>query len=51
MGIKANGGGKGYKEEMSDSIEVYTSCVKAAFFLLTTRGRLLWLYRSIYYMG
>jgi len=31
------------------SIKVkFASCVKAAFSLLTTRGRILWLYRSLY---
>jgi len=34
--------------DSSGCIEVYASCVKAAFSLLTTRGRLLWLYRSLY---
>jgi len=29
------------------SIDDYASCVKAAFSLLTTKGRLLWLYRSL----
>uniref|UniRef100_A0A8C3A547 Sortilin-related receptor n=1 Tax=Cyclopterus lumpus TaxID=8103 RepID=A0A8C3A547_CYCLU len=29
---------------------VYASCVKAALSLLTTRGRLLWLYRSLCFM-
>jgi len=33
--------------DSSGCIEVYASCVKAAFSLLTTRGRLLWLYRSL----
>jgi len=28
----------------------YASCVKAAFSLLTTRGRLLWLYRNMCFM-
>jgi len=35
--------------DFSGCIEVYTSCVKAALSLLTTRGRLLWLYRSLYH--
>uniref|UniRef100_A0A8C2ZT45 Bromo domain-containing protein n=1 Tax=Cyclopterus lumpus TaxID=8103 RepID=A0A8C2ZT45_CYCLU len=36
--------------KQSGCIEVYASCVKAAFSLLTTRGRLLWLYRSLCFM-
>uniref|UniRef100_A0A8C2ZT86 Solute carrier family 22 member 5 n=1 Tax=Cyclopterus lumpus TaxID=8103 RepID=A0A8C2ZT86_CYCLU len=36
--------------DSSGCIEVYVSCVKAAFSLLTTRGRLLWLYRSLCFM-
>jgi len=31
----------------SSCIEVYDSCVEAAFSLLATRGRLLWLHRSL----
>jgi len=31
-------------------IEISASCVEAAFSLLTTRGRLLWLYRSLCFM-
>jgi len=34
--------------DSSACIEVYVSCVKAAFSQLTTRGRLFWLYRSLY---
>jgi len=34
----------------SGCIEVYALCVKAAFSLLPTRGRLLWLYRSLCFM-
>jgi len=30
--------------------EVFTSCVEAAFSILTTRGRLLWLYSSLCFM-
>jgi len=37
--------------DSSGCIEVYASCLKAAFSLLTTRGRLLWLYRSICFMS
>jgi len=33
--------------DISGCIEVYASCVEAALSLLTTRGRLLWLYRSL----
>jgi len=36
--------------ETSGCIEVYASCVRAAFSLLTTRGRRLWLYRSLCFM-
>uniref|UniRef100_A0A8C2ZP32 Nothepsin n=1 Tax=Cyclopterus lumpus TaxID=8103 RepID=A0A8C2ZP32_CYCLU len=37
--------------DSSGCIEVYASCVKAAFSLLTTRGRLLWLYRSLCFIS
>jgi len=33
--------------DSSGCIEVYALCVKAVFSLLTTRGRRLWLYRSL----
>jgi len=36
--------------DSSGCIEVYASCVKAAFFLLTTKGWLLWLYSSLCFM-
>jgi len=35
---------------MMSSFSSLWSCVEAAFFLLTTRGRLLWLYRSLCFM-
>jgi len=35
--------------DSSGCIEVYASCVNAAFSLLTTRG-LLWLYRSLFHV-
>jgi len=45
------GGKQGWQRgDPSGCIEVYTSCVKAAFSLLTTRGRLLCLYRSLRFM-
>jgi len=34
----------------SGCIEVCASCVRAAFSVLSTRGRLLWLYRSLSFM-
>jgi len=36
--------------DSSGCIEVYAPCVKAAFSLPATRGRLLWLYRSLCFM-
>jgi len=37
--------------DSSGCTEVNASCVKAAFSLMTTRGRLLWLYRSLCFMA
>jgi len=36
--------------QVRDRQQVDASCVEAAFSLLTTRGRLLWLYRSLCFM-